>query len=297
MIFNLIKDRMYRGTPVFSFEFFPPKTEAGEQQMYEALEKLSLMRPDFVSVTYGAGGTTREKTRRIVLAIKNRFGLEVMPHLTCVGHTREELQQMLEEYSDNNITNILALRGDPPKGESNWQPVPGGPEHADEIVRMAHQSGVYSVGIAGFPEKHPEAPCLDSDLHYLKRKMDAGADFVITQLFFDNELFSDYVSRARRAGVTIPIIPGIMPITKASQIQKFREISNCFIPPELENSLRECSDERQVEEVGLAYCAAQCADLLSRGVPGIHFYTLNQSRACTTVHAALQALGYWRADR
>lgn len=293
MIFNQIKDKMYRGLPVFSFEFFPPKTDAGEAQLMESLEKLALMRPDFVSVTYGAGGSTREKTRRIVLEIKNRFQLEVMPHLTCVGHTREELQQMLEEYSDHNITNILALRGDPPKGASDWQPVSGGPEHAEEIVRMAHQSGVYSVGVAGFPEKHPEAQSLESDIAFLKQKMEAGADFVITQLFFDNDLFSDYVSRARRAGVTIPIIPGIMPVTKVTQLQKFREISNCYIPPELENALRSCQEERQVEEVGLAYCAAQCADLLRRGAPGIHFYTLNQSRACATVHAALQALGYW----
>ena len=297
MIFNLIKDKMYRGIPVFSFEFFPPKTDAGEQQLYEATEKLALMRPDFVSVTYGAGGSTREKTRRIVLEIKNRFGLEVMPHLTCVGHTAAELQQMLQEYSLQGITNILALRGDAPKGTPDWKPVPGGPAHADEIVRMAHQTGVYSVGVAGFPEKHPEAASLESDIAYLRQKMDAGADFVITQLFFDNDLFGDYVSKARRSGVTIPIIPGIMPVTKLSQLQKFREISNCYIPPELERSLQSCGDDQQVEEVGLAYCAAQCADLLRRGAPGIHFYTLNQSRACTTVHAALQALGYWTCGR
>ena len=297
MIFNQIKDRLYRGLPVFSFEFFPPKTEKGEESLFEALEKLVGMRPDFVSVTYGAGGTTKEKTRRIVLTIKERFKLEVMPHLTCVGHTREELQQMLEEYAQNNITNVLALRGDPPKGVQDWQPVPGGPEHAEDIVRMAHQAGAFSVGVAGFPEKHPEAPDLETDLKYLRAKMDAGADFIITQLIFDNDLYSDYVSKARRLGVTIPIIPGIMPVTKIEQLEKFRELAHCYIPPELEKALRTCVDERQIEEVGLAYCAAQCADLLRRGAPGIHFYTLNQSRACTTIHAALQALGYWGDNR
>lgn len=297
MIFNQIKDRLYRGLPVFSFEFFPPKTDQGEEALYKTLETLVPMKPDFVSVTYGAGGSTKEKTRRIVLTIKDQFKIEVMPHLTCVGHTREELQRMLEEYSDNNITNVLALRGDPPAGVKDWQPVPGGPEHAIEIVRMAHEAGVFSVGVAGFPEKHPQAPSLEKDIEYLREKMDAGADFVITQLFLDNALYSDYISKARRMGVTVPIIPGVMPITKVSQIQKFRELSNCYVPVELERALNNCNDERQVEEVGLAYCAAQCADLLRRGAPGIHFYTLNQSRACTTIHAALQALGYWSDNR
>lgn len=297
MIFNQIKERLYRGLPVFSFEFFPPKTEKGEESLKETLAKLVPMKPDFVSVTYGAGGTTKEKTRNIVMTIKKDYNLEVMPHLTCVGHTYEELQTMLQEYSDNGITNVLALRGDPPQDCDEWKPVDGGPEHAVDIVKMSRQAGVFSVGVAGFPEKHPEAIDMDTDIKYLKEKVDAGADFIVTQLCFDNDLFSDYVAKAKRAGVTIPIIPGIMPITKISQLDRFREMCGCYIPPELERALKKCEDSAQVEEVGLAYCAAQCADLLRRGAPGIHFYTLNQSRACTTVHAALQALGYWGDDR
>lgn len=297
MIYNQIKERLYQGLPIFSFEFFPPKTEQGVESLYETLDELVQMKPDFVSVTYGAGGTTKDKTHRIVLTIKERFGLEVMPHLTCVGHTHEELQQMLEEYAASGITNVLALRGDPPKGVDEWAPVEGGPEHAIDIVRMAYNTGVFSVGVAGFPEGHPEAMSFAKDIEYLAQKVKAGADFVVTQLFFDNSLYLDYVSKARRAGVTIPIIPGIMPVTKLSQLEKFKELSGCFIPRELRSALSKCKDDQQVEEVGLAYCAAQCADLLRSGAPGIHFYTLNKSRACTTVHAALQALGYWPDER
>ncbi len=297
MIYNQIKERLYRGLPVFSFEFFPPKTEDGVDALYETLEELVPMKPDFVSVTYGAGGSTKEKTHRIVMAIKDKFKLEVMPHLTCVGHSHDEIQQMLEEYAASGISNVLALRGDPPKGIDEWKPVEGGPAHAVDIVKMAHNAGVFSVGVAGFPEGHPEAVSFGKDIEYLAQKVRAGADFVITQLFFDNALFLDYVSKARRAGVTIPIIPGIMPVTRISQLEKFKELSGCYIPPELKKALSKCKDDRQVEEVGLAYCAAQCADLLRSGAPGIHFYTLNKSRACTTVHAALQALGYWSDDR
>ena len=294
MIYNIIKERLYRRQAVFSFEFFPPKTEAGEKSLCATLEKLAPLHPDFVSVTYGAGGSTREKTRRIVLDIKERFGLEVMPHLTCVGHTLNEISAMLDEYTAHGITNVLALRGDPPRDQPGWQNVPGAPEHAIELVRLAQGKGTFSVGVAGFPEKHPQAPTAASDIAFLKAKMDAGAAFVITQLFLDNNFYFNYIAQARQAGVTIPIIPGIMPVTKRGQLEKFRDMCGCHIPASLENAVNACDTDAEVQETGLAYCAAQCADLLRGGAPGIHFYTLNQSHACVTANAALQALGYWR---
>ncbi len=297
MIYNKIKERLYNGLKVFSFEFFPPKTDKGEEQLKETLDNLSKLNPDFVSVTYGAGGSTREKTERIVLDIANNYQLEVMPHLTCVGHSHADIKEMLQRYQDNGITNILALRGDLPKADSPWQLVTDGPEHAIDIVKIADELTEFTIGVAGFPEIHPEAESLQSDIDFLKAKVDAGADFIITQLFFDNNLYYDYVFRARRAGIRIPIIPGIMPITKVEQLSKFKELCGCSIPERLTKSLLRESDPKYIEEIGLAYCAAQCADLLSKGAPGIHLYTLNQSRSCITIRAALQAIGYWCDDR
>ena len=297
MIYNKIKERLYNGNKVFSFEFFPPRTKNGEKLLKSTLDQLSQMQPDFVSVTYGAGGSTREKTEKIVLEISNKYNLEVMPHLTCMGHSHQDIRNMLKKYQDNGITNILALRGDLPKEDSPWQLVEGGPEHAIDIVEIASEFENLTIGVAGFPEKHPEAESLDKDISYLKAKVDAGADFVVSQLFFKNDLYFDYVAKARRAGVTIPILPGIMPVTKLEQLERFREICGCYIPHELEDSLRKEEDPKYIEEIGLAYCAAQCSDLLSRGAPGIHLYTLNQSRSCITIRAALQALGYWSEDR
>lgn len=297
MIYNKIKERLYNGNKVFSFEFFPPRTKNGEKLLKSTLDQLSQMQPDFVSVTYGAGGSTREKTEKIVLEISNKYNLEVMPHLTCMGHSHQNIRNMLKKYQDNGITNILALRGDLPKEDSPWQLVEGGPEHAIDIVEIASEFENLTIGVAGFPEKHPEAESLDKDISYLKAKVDAGADFVVSQLFFKNDLYFDYVAKARRAGVTIPILPGIMPVTKLEQLERFREICGCYIPHELEDSLRKEEDPKYIEEIGLAYCAAQCSDLLSRGAPGIHLYTLNQSRSCITIRAALQALGYWSEDR
>lgn len=291
MIYNIIKERLYHRQPVCSFEFFPPKTLAGEQSLLQTIATLSSMSPDFVSVTYGAGGSTRETTRNLVLQIKKQFALEVMPHLTCIGHSPREIEEMLKVYAEHGITNILALRGDPPVNNPQWTNHPDAPKYAIELVKMAKQK--FSIGVAGFPEKHPSSPTLESDLIYLKAKVDAGAAFIITQLFFVNDFYFDYVSRARQQGILIPIIPGIMPVTKRGQLEKFRELAGCFIPPALSKMINDCQNDEDAEEIGLAYCAAQCADLLRGGAPGIHFYTLNQSRATLTVHNALRALGYW----
>ncbi len=294
MILHHMKERLYRQLPVFSFEFFPPKTEAGEKSLNRALEELVELQPDYVSVTSGAGGSTRDKTKNLVIGIQKEFGLTVMAHLTCFGHTNDEIRRLLREYAENEIYNILALRGDPPLGQTEWKLVMDGPEYACDVVAMAKATGAFSIGVAGFPEKHPQASSIKEDLRHLKTKVDAGADFIITQLFFDNDLYFHYVKQARKIGVTVPIIPGIMPVTKAAQLPRFKELSRCYIPPALEESLRKrARSEEEEREIGLAYCASQCADLLCRGAPGIHFYTLNQSRACQTVHAALKAMGYW----
>ncbi len=294
MIEGRVKEKRYHGKPVFSFEFFPPKSEKGEQQLTCALEELAPLSPDFVSVTYGAGGTTRDKTKSIVLSIKDKHNLEVMAHLTCVGHTKQEIRDLLAEYVDRGVSNILALRGDPPTDQPDWQPVKDGPSHALELVEMAREMKAFSIGVAGFPEKHPDAPTIESDLGFLKMKMDAGAEFVVTQLFFNNDLYFNYVAKARAIGITIPIIPGIMPITSVGQISRFKEMCGCSVPLALEEAMSDPGlSSVYVQEMGLAYCAAQCADLLRRGAPGIHYYTLNKSHACLTIHAALQAMGFW----
>lgn len=294
MITSRIKERFYRREPTFSLEFFPPKNEKGEEALREALAELAPLDPTFVSVTYGAGGSTRERTKEIVCSLKQDYGLTAMAHVTCIGHTLAEVRGLLEDYAQAGVSDILALRGDPPRGDTEWKLVFGGPEHAIDVVRMAKAMGAFSIGVAGFPEKHPEAHDLDSDLHYLLAKVQAGADFVVTQLFFDNDAYFNFVSRARRLGITVPIIPGIMPITRAGQIERFTAMCNCWIPDRLARHIAQCGDdENRVQEIGLAYCSAQCADLLRRGAPGIHFYTLNKSRACQTVYAALNALGLW----
>lgn len=291
-----VKDRLYRRQPVFSFEFFPPKTGKGEEALFRAVERLVPMNPAFVSVTYGAGGSTREKTKKIVCSIQRDFGLTTMAHLTCIGHTADEIRTLLADYSEVGIRDILALRGDPPRGDKEWDLIMDGPQHAIDLIRLTHEAGDFNVAVAGFPEKHPEAETLDTDLGFLKAKVDAGAELVITQLFFENETYFDYVRRARKIGVTVPIIPGIMPIVKPGQVERFVELSGCVIPPKLKAHIDACGDdEARVAEVGLAYCAAQCVDLLRRGAPGIHFYTLNQSRAARTIFAALQSMGFWEA--
>ncbi|MBN2712966.1 MAG: methylenetetrahydrofolate reductase [NAD(P)H] [Planctomycetes bacterium] len=294
MITSKIKERLYRRQHIFSFEFFPPKTDKGLESLRKALAELAELSPDFVSVTYGAGGSTRERTKDLVCSIQKDFGLTTMAHLTCIGHSNEEIRALLADFASAGIRDILALRGDPPRGSSGWDLVMGGPEHAIDLVRMAKSMGVFNIACAGFPEVHPEAKDMDEDVHYLKEKTDAGAELVITQLFFDNEAYFDYLRKSRKAGIDIPIIPGVMPITKFEQIERFVELSGCYIPQVLKEHLEKHKDDAvRVEEIGLAYCAAQCVDLLRRGAPGIHFYTLNQSRACQTIFSALQAMGFW----
>ena len=289
-----IADLLERQRPVFSFEFFPPKTDEGHQTLRNTLEVLKDDQPNFVSVTYGAGGTTRNTTVEITKTIKRDFGIEAMAHLSCVGEPRERLVEMLEEIQASGIQNVLALRGDPPRGETTWTPHPGGLSYSVELIQLIKDNFDFCVGAAGFPEVHLDAPDRASDLRYAKAKVDAGAEFLITQLFFDNEVYFEYVEDARVAGIEVPIVPGIMPITNYGQIHRFTDMCGATIPEDLERQLTGRADDPEaVAELGVAYATLQCSDLLARGAPGIHFYTLNRSPATRAILAALRAAHPW----
>ncbi len=283
-----------KGDPTFSLEFFPPRTTEGEQNLRLALQALRPLAPDFVSVTYGAGGSTRAKTVEITKWIKQEAGIEAMAHLSCVGATREQLVEILDGIAAAGIENVLALRGDPPRGESEWQPHPGGLRYSTELAALIAGSYPFAVGAACFPEVHPEAPDLGHDLRFLKEKVAAGASFLITQLFFDNDLYFRFVGEARAAGIDVPIIPGIMPITDVGQIKTITGMCRATIPPSLLEQLEiRADDPAAVLQLGVSYATLQCAELLARGAPGIHFYTLNRSPATRAILSALKLLTPW----
>ena len=280
--------------PVFSFEFFPPKTDDGQRMLEGTLEVLKEDTPDYVSVTYGAGGTTRERTVEITKWIKQNLGIEAMAHLSLVGESEERLVEILEEIQAAGIENVLTLRGDPPRGETEWMPHPGGLRYSVELIRLVKERFDFSIGAACFPEVHPEAADRDTDLRYARDKVEAGAGFLITQLFLDNEIYFDFVEHAREAGIGVPIIPGIMPVTNLSQIKTITGMCGASIPAELERELEGRADDPEaVAELGVAYATLQCSDLLARGAPGIHFYTLNRSPATRAILAALRAAHPW----
>ncbi len=286
-----IRELLTRGRPTFSFEFFPPKSEEAAKQLEQTIAELRELHPSFVSVTYGAGGSTRERTIEIVTRVKRETGIEAMAHLTCVGSTRDDLGGVLERIVASGIENVLALRGDPPKGQTEFKAMEGGFRYASELVqfiRHRHDSAL-CLGGACYPEKHPECGNPAVDLMNLKRKVDAGLDFVITQLFFENRHYLEFVERAKRAGIKVPIIPGLMPITNASQAERF----GATIPFDLAEELdRRRDDPRAVMELGVAHATAQSIELLEHGAPGIHFYTLNRSTATREIYTALKAAGY-----
>jgi methylenetetrahydrofolate reductase (NADPH) len=293
-----IDERLAGGhEPSFSFEFFPPKTDEGERNLGRALAELSRMQPTFVSVTYGAGGnaTQKRKTIDIVSSIKAEHGLEAMAHFTCVGATTAELRETLDLMRDAGIQNVLALRGDPPPGQSEWTATEGGLSYSRELIEMIRDDYDFAIGAACFPEVHIHADSADSDLRYCKDKVDAGARFLITQLFFDNALYWDFVARAREIGIDVPIIPGIMPITNYEQIKRFTSMCGATIPGELVRELGLRADQPDaVADLGVAYATLQCADLLANGAPGIHFYTLNRSTATRAILSALRCTTPWR---
>ncbi len=292
-----IRDFLGRGSPTFSFEFFPPKNEEAADQLERTISELSSLAPSFVSVTYGAGGSTREKTLDIVSRIKSETGLEAMAHLTCVGSTREEIAAVLDRLLEAGVENVLALRGDPPKGQSEFVAVEGGFRYANELIRMIREraGSRLSVGGAGYPERHLECLNPHVDLMNLKRKVDEGLDFVITNLFFDNRRYFEFVDRARTVGIQVPILPGIMPITNAAQVERFTSSCGVSLPFQLAAELdRRRQDPAGVLQLGVAHATAQCVDLLMGGAPGIHFYTLNRSTATKDIFRALQAGGFAR---
>ncbi|HEY4828955.1 MAG TPA: methylenetetrahydrofolate reductase [NAD(P)H] [Solirubrobacteraceae bacterium] len=280
--------------PVFSFEFFPPKTDEGEQNLREALGALPELEPDFVSVTYGAGGSTRGLTLELTKWIKRDLGIEAMAHLSCVGATRDELVVILDSLEAAGVENVLALRGDPPLGETAWEPHPGGLRYSSELAALIDDRYAMCIGGACFPEIHPEATDLASDLRFLKHKVESGASFLITQLFFDNEVYFRFVEEARAFGIDVPIIPGIMPITDVGQIKRFTDMCGASIPAALLAQLEaRAVFPGAVRELGVSYATLQCAELLARGAPGIHFYTLNRSPSTRAIVAALRLLRPW----
>jgi len=280
--------------PVFSFEFFPPKTEQGEQNLYAALSELRTLEPSFVSVTYGAGGSTRAKTIEIVKRIKDRYGLEAMAHFTCVGATVPELRSTLDEMRAAGIDNVLALRGDPPGGQERWVKTEGGLEFSRELVELIKAHYPFAIGAACFPETHIHAVSPQADIDHLAKKVRAGVDFLITQLFFDNALYFDFVDRARAAGIDVPIIPGILPITQITQLERMTEMCGASIPAGLHRELHAREDSPEaVIDFGVAHATLQCAELLAAGAPGIHFYTLNRSPATRAILGALKLARPW----
>jgi methylenetetrahydrofolate reductase (NADPH) len=285
----------HNGRPVFSFEFFPPKTDEGELNLERALQELQPLDPDYVSVTYGAGGSTREKTIDLVSRIKGDFGLEAMAHLTCVNHTTDELRRTLDQMREAGVDNVLALRGDPPRGQERWTKTEGGLEYSRELVELLREDYDFAIGGAAFPETHIHATSPEDDMRFLKAKVDAGVQFLITQMFFDNRYYFDFVDRARAAGIDVPIVPGVMPILSLDGIKRMTELSAAHLPEGLHEQLeaRRGNDEA-VAELGVAYATLQCADLLRGGAPGIHFITLNRSPATRAILSALQLTQPWR---
>jgi len=277
--------------PLRSLEFFPPKDDLGLEALRNAATALKRIAPDFVSVTYGAGGTTRDRTAQASAMLKNDFGFTVMPHLTCVGHPRAELQEVADRIHANGFRNIMTLRGDPPKGDTTFTPAPDGLRYASELVTLLKaRHADFCLGVAGYPEKHPEAATLDSDLDNLKRKIDNGGGFITTQLFFDNTAYYRYVDRCRDRGITVPIVPGIMPVLSLKQVQRLTAMCGAALPQKLTTRLEVAAENTDVVElIGIEWALTQIRDLLAHGAPGYHLYIMNRAKSALAMAAGLAA--------
>ncbi len=272
-----------------SFELFPPKTEKGEELMFQHVEQLMEYRPDFITCTYGAGGSTRDKTLRIVREVRSRFEIPVASHLTCVGATLEQLREYLRRADEAAVDYIVALRGDPPKGETEFRAVEGGLRYANELVALVRaEFPRFGIAVAGYPETHQEAPSAEVDLENLKRKVDAGADIVITQLFYDNRDFFRFQERCEQAGIRVPLVPGIMPVTNLAQIQRITSLCGAILPDEFVSQLQRKDDPDWQFQVGVDFATRQVQELIDSGVPGLHFYVLNKSPATSSVLKAVR---------
>lgn len=291
-----LKHRLKSTEPLFSIEFFPPKSDAAAEQLLRTAEALKAYAPDFASITYGAGGSTRSRTLKYARHLREDYGYAVMPHLTCVGHSKEELIGIISEFREAGLGQIMALRGDPPKGETNFKPHPDGLHYANELVLLIRE--IYpecTIGVAGYPEKHPEASSPDIDLLNLKRKVDTGAHFVTTQLFFDNSKYFNFVDCARRAKIDLPMLPGLMCVTSREQALRFCEMCGTSMPPELDTKLLGAGeDPAAVEAVGIDWVYGQARELLERGAPGIHLYILNRKEPAITLMDKLRAAGFYK---
>ena len=280
-----------------SCEFFPPREEDGIPAVFRAIDRVGAFNPDFISVTYGAGGSTRSFTERITMQVKHETDLEVMAHLTCVAQTREEVHNVLERLDEAGVENVIALRGDPPRGQENFVPAEGGFGHATELIDHIRANFDFGLAAACYPEGHTESPDLDSDIRYAREKVDRGADFLITQLFYDNKYFFEFMERAHSAGIDVPIIPGILPILNTAQIRRFTSLCGATIPPDLDTKLEEyAEDDNAVRELGVEYASRQVEELWENGVPGIHFYVLNRSYSVSRILANLELPGHAAPD-
>lgn len=283
-------DRLKQGIPTLSFELFPPKNPAGWGVLYGTLGEISKLSPDFISVTYGAGGSTRAKTVELVARIQGELGIESMAHLTCVGHSRSEIGEILTALQNSGIRNVLALRGDPPKGDTAFKPHPDGFAHASDLIAFIKGGYGLNIGCAFYPEKHMEAPSLDQDLAFLKLKQDNGGQFTVSQLFFDNESFYRFRDKAVKAGVTIPLVAGIMPVLDVNQLGRFKELSGCAIPEKLVACLGDGKNGDVVSR-GVDFATEQCIDLVKNGISGVHLYCLNRSHSAARITENLRHAG------
>ncbi len=286
-----ISELFAQNRPLRSLEFFPPKDDAGVEALRATAATLKRMAPDFVSVTYGAGGTTRDRTAQVSALLKQEFGFTVMPHLTCVGHSGAELSEVADRIHAGGFRNIMTLRGDPPKGATEFKVATDGLRNAHELVTLLKSRHAdVCRGVAGYPEKHPEAASLDVDLTHLKRKVDAGADFITTQLFFDNTVYYRFVERCRAAGITVPIVPGIMPVLTLKQIQRFTSMCGATLPKQLITRLEVAAENADVTEtIGIDWALTQIRGLLANGAPGYHLYILNRAKGALALTAGLAA--------
>lgn len=285
-----ISEAFKLGRPLFSFEFFPPRTDHAARELFQTIEHLQELRPDFVTVTYGAGGSTRERTVELVTDIKHRIRIEVAAHLTCVGHTADEIARILDRLRANGIENVMALRGDPPRGQRAFVQPEGGFGHGSDLIAFIRSRWDLCVGGACYPEGHPEAESLEADLLHTKEKVGAGASFLTTQLFFEADAYFAFVRRAREHGIRVPILPGIMPVTNVAQIERFTKMCGATILAALRSRLAAADgDDAAVTSIGVEWATAQAKALLAGGAPGIHFYTLNRSHATREIFAQLRS--------
>lgn len=282
-----IRDVIAREETSLSFEFFPPRTQEDEERLLETVRRLGTFTPTFVSVTYGAGGGTLKNTRHVVERIKEETSLIVMPHLTCIGQDREELKAILSDYAAIGVENVLALRGDPPR-ETTGHVIRNGLCYAKDLVHLAASFNAFSIGVAVYPEGHRESPSLEMDMVYTKEKIDAGADFAITQMFFDNHYFYQFLERAERVGIGVPIIPGIMPITDIEKIKRFSQICGATLPTQLVERMERASSLAEASEIGIDFAIKQCEDLCRNGVRYFHFYTLNRAQVVIDILQSLR---------